>query len=1572
MTSVARPALSRLWRDGYYPYTTFRGTSGAAAYVTGVASLLMEHGTSAESAADLLRQNVVAHGNKSQAREPDLWLNGRLIMSRLLNEPYSELSIVSFETDRAIFKNEDNVSVTYEVQNTGRLTTPPTQVWLSVREGETSRRVTLAGVPRLAPGQRHEATTAVPAAQILGQAGPAGSTNHRLRIELALDDFPLAITAHRRLLVTQDPRTSILIRALWASPLDFNDANAERTLHATVENVGRESEDNLTARIYSVAAVHEGVHQVPKIDLGTVQVGALAPGETRRLSLPLTGFTPPDQEMTFWLSIEREGRELARRLQGYSYAGTQGTAKPEYAEGVHQDIADQAIKLLESQGIYIPDLQDPQYRGNPSHANSWPGIGPAPTGGWWNEGYWSDTWLTTDPDGAGFFGLGLSDLTLVDGANDCDFVDIVFGYTLEDLFDSHFWIVDNSDDDGLNSLGTNHHSALTKLRALLYGNGTINCTDGCPGAGTPSDLHMYHGAIDHYQQGHKQAAWWFIGHAVHLMGDLSVPSHVDSENSHGIYGATYHRWMDDGSNGLWSYIQAKQQGGFVDPYDSATESDPLRYLAYTTAQLGNSFPWASTWTGTTFGAGGNRTVGGNLPHYDARMAALFSSLDPRPTAQWHVNKDEIFDYKWWDYGCDLVDWIGISEYHEDCYDGDGHADWDNSDDNGNNSDGDMYRIGRVNYPYAIRAAAGLIYYFAVQTGQITPSTVVVTNGDAFGTGSLRDVITTAPTGYTIKFAEYLDGWTIPPFSTLLIDKDLTIDASALPNGLTVSGENTKRVFEVSSGSTVSLIGLTVTNGSATNGGGIRNDGTLTLIDSTLSLSSSNEGGGVLNTGTLTLTNTTLSLNSATVGGGISNYGTATLDGCTLSENEASDGTTGWGGAAYNRPGGDMTWFNTTVSGNTSAGVGGALANEGVAHLVHTTISNNTASSNSGGTINWGTLNVENSVIAGNTQPEIWKVSGTVLPAGANLIGDNSTVSAEFPSGTLVGTTASPLDPLLAPLADNGGPTLTLAPLPGSPAIDAAVLTANSTGTDQRGALRVGGLDNDIGAVELSECGNGVLRVGEACDDGNSINGDCCSTACIFEVSGSFCDLDSSVCTEDTCDGAGSCAAGTPLSCDDSNACTDDLACDPVAGCQFTDNVSTCDDGNSCTTADTCSAGVCAGTAPALPVSSPVLTMLGDGLSWTSGASGYDVVRGDLGLLRASGGDFSTATTDCLADDQMLSTLDDAWVPSSGDMAFYVVRPSNCSGSGSYDTLEAGLAAGRDAGIDAAPISCSTSCTRGLCATGPPADAQCDECTTLICENDPYCCNTSWDNVCVYRAQIDCGNLTCSASAGTCTHPLCTEGAPLFAGCDDPPLSPSCTDAICAADPSCCGTAWDATCVEKVDSVCGYTCDGVLAKTVFASSSTQAGNLGGLTGGDAICQGLADAASLGGTYKAWLSDSTASPATRFVQWNGPYERVDGVRIAENWADLTDGTLAAPISLTETGAVASGPAAVQTGTDPQGFGVITAPGPYCMDWTSSAGAGVATIVRGNSGETGTNWTNAGTAGCANVIRIYCVEQ
>lgn len=376
---------------------------------------------------------------------------------------------------------------------------------------------------------------------------------------------------------------------------------------------------------------------------------------------------------------------------------------------------------------------------------------------------------------------------------------------------------------------------------------------------------------------------------------------------------SHHASLD--RQGREEHTNALAAGGLVDPYDPANVGDPLRYLAYTTAQLGNAFPWAET-AGTQGGGDGNRTAGGNLPHYDAKMQGLFSQLSYRPLVKWHVNKDEIFDYKWWDYGCDLVDFLGISEYHEDCWDRDGHVDYDNTDDDGTDIDGDLFRIGRYNYPYAIRAAAGLIYYFAVQTNQIAARTIFVTNSANSGPGSLCQAIADAPTGYSIKFMQDLDGQTIAlTTGQLLINKDLTIDASALTGGLTVTSNYLSRVFEIGSGRTVSIKGLTIADGSADFGGGIRNNGTLTLTDSTVS-------------GSL----------ATSQGGGIYNYfGNLTLRGVALSGNSANS----QGGAIW-AAGATTDVRNSTIVGNL-AGHHAGIANEnGSLKVVHSSIAGNQA------------------------------------------------------------------------------------------------------------------------------------------------------------------------------------------------------------------------------------------------------------------------------------------------------------------------------------------------------------------------------------------------------------------------------------------------------------------------------------------------------------------------------------------------------------------------------------------------------------------------------------------------------
>src|SRR4051812_26024409 len=69
--------------------------------------------------------------------------------------------------------------------------------------------------------------------------------------------------------------------------------------------------------------------------------------------------------------------------------------------------------------------------------------------------------------------------------------------------------------------------------------------------------------------------------------------------------------------------------------------------------------------------------------------------------------------------------------------------------------------------------------------------------------------------------------------------------------------------------------------------------------------------------------------------------------------------------------------------------------------------------------------------------------------------------------------------------------------------------------------------------------------------------------------------------------------------------------------------------------------------------------------------------------------------------------------------------------------------------------------------------------------------------------------------------------------------------------------------------------------VFVSSALYSGALGGLSGADSKCQGLAAAAGLPGAYKAWLADTTGAPISRFVHSTGPYRLVNGTTIAANW-------------------------------------------------------------------------------------------
>ncbi len=214
--------------------------------------------------------------------------------------------------------------------------------------------------------------------------------------------------------------------------------------------------------------------------------------------------------------------------------------------------------------------------------------------------------------------------------------------------------------------------------------------------------------------------------------------------------------------------------------------------------------------------------------------------------------------------------------------------------------------------------------------------------------------------------------------------DLDITAALTINGVgavttIIDGADLDRVFDIGSGVTAVISGLTIRNGTSvgglTGGGGIINFGTTTLMNSTVSANSSPHGvggGGIYNSsGTLTLANSTVSSNSTigtSSGGGILNGGTLTLNSSTVSGNS----TTGLGGGIYHGSG-TLTLTNSTVSANSSTGVagGGGIINYGTTTLTNSTVSGNTAGSGpgsgfGGGIVNYGNTTLTSSTVSGNS------------------------------------------------------------------------------------------------------------------------------------------------------------------------------------------------------------------------------------------------------------------------------------------------------------------------------------------------------------------------------------------------------------------------------------------------------------------------------------------------------------------------------------------------------------------------------------------------------------------------------
>lgn len=299
-----------------------------------------------------------------------------------------------------------------------------------------------------------------------------------------------------------------------------------------------------------------------------------------------------------------------------------------------------------------------------------------------------------------------------------------------------------------------------------------------------------------------------------------------------------------------------------------------------------------------------------------------------------------------------------------------------------------------------------------------------------------------------------------------------------------------------------LVNSTISGNTADSGGGISGFH-LNVTDSEISNNSAVGGGGGGVAGhTVTVSRSTISGNTAAglggMGGGIYAYGDVSITNSTISGNTTTGGplidydlfrtADGGGVASY---WGDIVVTNSTISGNRVEGEGafggGIAAIGGSVEIIHSTIVENVSVQGSGGGA-FGDITVRNSIVANNSANfggrELW--TWFVLTVNYSLIGSTAGMSAgeinaiNNGAGNLVS-----VDPLLGPLGDYGGATLTHALLAGSPAIDAGDPTAvaGSGGVplyDSRGSgfSRVVDGRLDMGAFEFQAAPLGPALPGD--------------------------------------------------------------------------------------------------------------------------------------------------------------------------------------------------------------------------------------------------------------------------------------------------------------------------------------------------------------------------------------------------------------------------------------------------------------------------------------------------------------
>jgi hypothetical protein len=396
------------------------------------------------------------------------------------------------------------------------------------------------------------------------------------------------------------------------------------------------------------------------------------------------------------------------------------------------------------------------------------------------------------------------------------------------------------------------------------------------------------------------------------------------------------------------------------------------------------------------------------------------------------------------------------------------------------------------------AAADIGAYEVQSTGIVHHATTCADTG----VGSIRNLIAGAVSGDTIDLTSLTCSRITLTSGSLGVDIGNLAIVGPGSSALTIDGNDNDRILRHTSHGTLSLSGLALTHGyysaSAAAGGCISANDKLVLNDVALSscalVADMRALGGAISTYRLEMRHSRVvdsvvqSLGYIAYGGGVQS-GPVTIEDSTIAGNAAISpvGFSAFGGGLVQYD--QATILRSTISGNSAAN-GAGLCLTRFASVIDSTVSGNIASGYAGGIEMQGRLELYNSTIALNTSADSSAVAGVNIDGGFALIGssilfgntnngiafDLGAESGGFVDGgdDLIGASTLDLppdtlhsDPLLGPLQDNGGPTMTHALQAGSPAIDAGD-NFQSLATDQRGLPRVAGFGTDIGAFEVED------------------------------------------------------------------------------------------------------------------------------------------------------------------------------------------------------------------------------------------------------------------------------------------------------------------------------------------------------------------------------------------------------------------------------------------------------------------------------------------------------------------------